>query len=141
MTTWLSNLSADGSYKHKCQDCGHSETSSSWKIAADKCPKCGSRTADRFELVCWICGQTSYGDQSDMICLNCGGSTRAVRDTNGKHFWVVWRPNGRQPTVRHKTEPDAVKEAQRIAEVEGDDEVYVLKATHKANVSVRMEQI
>lgn len=43
-------------------------------------------------------------------------------------FWVVWRPRGGPPTVRHRTRQQADVEASRLAEENPGQGFFVLKA-------------
>lgn len=48
-------------------------------------------------------------------------------------FWLVWRPNGSNPSFRHPTETSAVREAERLAKLHGG-EFFVLKMTSRSIV-------
>lgn len=41
-------------------------------------------------------------------------------------FWVVWRPGGGGPTMRHPSEESAVKEAERLARKFPGEDLFVL---------------
>lgn len=45
-------------------------------------------------------------------------------------FWVVWCPSGGPPRKRYDFEPDAVREAARLANQEPGTEFFVLRSTH-----------
>jgi len=47
--------------------------------------------------------------------------------TNEK-FWVVWQPDSGNPTHRHASREDALKEAERLAECAWPRTFYVLEA-------------
>lgn len=44
-------------------------------------------------------------------------------------FWMVWSPQGRAPTQKHRTKINAEHEAVRLAERNPGAEFFVLKAT------------
>lgn len=46
-------------------------------------------------------------------------------------FWMVYGLNQRAPTVRHKTEDSAVREAARLARAHPEITFFVLAATHR----------
>ncbi len=46
-------------------------------------------------------------------------------------FWMVYGLNQRAPTVRHKTEDSAVREAARLARAHPEITFFVLTATHR----------
>lgn len=46
-------------------------------------------------------------------------------ELNGK-FWMVWNPNGRQPTYKHPTKESAIAEAGRLARMNPNERFYVL---------------
>lgn len=48
-----------------------------------------------------------------------------------REFWVVWNPNGGNPTVRHDSEQSALQEAERLART-SYGEFYVLHATSRS---------
>ena len=43
-------------------------------------------------------------------------------------FWVVWCPTGCNPTVRHKSEEDALTEACRLSTKHPNTDFHVLRA-------------
>ena len=45
-----------------------------------------------------------------------------------KPFWMVWNPNGYQPTVKHSSFYEAEREAERLAKQHEDELFIVLKA-------------
>lgn len=46
-------------------------------------------------------------------------------------FWLVWSPNGaRSPTVKHRTEAEAEREAERLADLNPGREFYVVQPTY-----------
>lgn len=44
-------------------------------------------------------------------------------------FWMVWNPQGNQPTYKHPTRDSAVAEAERLARKCPGDQFYILAAT------------
>lgn len=55
-------------------------------------------------------------------------------------FWLVWREDGRAPTVKHATQIAALREAERLArEAGGSFHVLESVATMSQVVSVRRE--
>lgn len=57
-------------------------------------------------------------------------------------FWMVWRPGGYVPTVRHTSEAQANKEAERIAGLAPGEEVFVLEAKRvKKKISVETTEL
>lgn len=47
-------------------------------------------------------------------------------------FWMVYGLGHKSPTVRHKTEDSALREAKRLARMNPDVEFYVLETIHHA---------
>lgn len=45
-----------------------------------------------------------------------------------ERFWLVWNPNGRNPTYRHTTRESAQIEAERLAALNPRQSFFVLKA-------------
>jgi len=44
-------------------------------------------------------------------------------------FWMVWNPQGRQPSYQHRSEKSAADEAERLASLNPGTAFYVLHAT------------
>lgn len=49
-------------------------------------------------------------------------------------FYMVWNPNGRAPTYRHDTYPQAMAEARRLAGLNPSEQFVVLAAVATAKV-------
>ena len=43
-------------------------------------------------------------------------------------FWMVWNPQGHQPTHKHGTEQEAIAEAERLARLNPKQRFHVLEA-------------
>ena len=57
-------------------------------------------------------------------------------------FYVVWNPNGGNPTMRHGALSSAINEAERLARQCGGQKFYVLKAvTVSTKNDVRTERL
>lgn len=53
-------------------------------------------------------------------------------------FWLVWSEMGGAPTVKHKSEQDAMNEACRLAEKHQGRKFHILRCeSHVANVVVK----
>lgn len=48
--------------------------------------------------------------------------------TEVKDFWVVWNPNGRNPSVRHNNFAAAMQEAERLSKQYPGATLFVLKS-------------
>lgn len=51
-------------------------------------------------------------------------------------FWMVWNPNGRAPTHKHRTLVEAEREAQRLARMIPGESFVILEAMHAYRISV-----
>jgi hypothetical protein len=49
-------------------------------------------------------------------------------------FWMVWNPQGSQPTAKHYQRTDALAEAERLARKCPGETFYVLEATELRRV-------
>lgn len=67
-------------------------------------------------------------------CTRCPGyhlTTKRFKQMSDKKFFVVWRPEGGIPAVKHGDFDQARDEARRIAEKHKGDDVFVLLAATK----------
>lgn len=54
---------------------------------------------------------------------------------NATPFWLVWNPNGRNPTFRHAFEENAIREAERLARDNPGETFVVLASVAARSVS------
>lgn len=55
-------------------------------------------------------------------------------------FWLVWNPNGKNPSYRHAFEANAIREAERLAR-ENPGETFVVLASVAARSTADMQRI
>lgn len=56
---------------------------------------------------------------------------KLIKDKDMKQeeqFWVIWNPEGRNPSYKHNTSGAAIEEAQRLARLNPGQSFYVLHA-------------
>lgn len=58
-------------------------------------------------------------------------------------FWIVWNPDGRNPTVRHSTHASARAEAFRLAQANQEERFIVMESVEcfEVNNLILTEQV